>query len=412
MKYGLIGERLAHSFSCEIHRALGTPDYELIELSPETVANFIEKRDFCGLNVTIPYKETVLPLLDEIDPAAAAVGAVNTVVNRGGQLVGYNTDVTGFAALLSRAVIDLAGKKVLVLGTGGAARTARFVCLRQNAASVVTVSRRKRPDAVTYEKAYRDLDDADIVINATPVGMFPDVENCPLDVSRFPRLSAVIDLVYNPLRTRLTLSARRRGIPAVNGLYMLVAQGAAAAALFTDNRYPADAVETLYQRLLSDKENVVLIGMPGAGKSAVGAALAKVTGRPFIDTDAEIVKAAGRDIPTLFCAEGEAAFRAREAAVIRHLAQTCGAIIATGGGAVLSEDNVTALSQNGRLYLLDRDPENLNPDPGRPLAPDRAAILSLYRERIGRYRAVADRIIDANGDAANVTRLIQKEHCL
>ena len=411
MKYGLIGEHLSHSFSREIHRLLGTPDYELIELSPKTVGDFIKKRDYCGLNVTIPYKETVLPFLDEIDPVAAAVGAVNTVVNRGGRLIGYNTDVAGLSALIDRVGADPAGKKVLLLGTGGAARTVRYVCFTRNAA-VVTVSRRKQAGAATYDEAYRDHADADIVVNATPVGMYPETENCPLDVARFPRLCAVIDLVYNPLRTRLVLAARERGVVAEGGLFMLAAQGAAAASLFTGRQYPADAVTELHLRLLSQKENVVLIGMPGAGKSTVGAALAKATGRPLIDTDEEIVKAAGMDIPTLFKVEGEAAFRARESAIIRHLSPTCGAIIATGGGTVLSDANVTALKQNGRLYLLDRGPENLIFAPGRPLAPDRAAVLSLYRERIDRYRAVADRIVDANDEAAVVARLIQKEHCL
>ncbi len=409
MRYGLVGERLPHSFSVEIHKALGNDDYELLELSPETVADFFAKRDFCGVNVTIPYKTAVLPLLDEVTAEAAAVGAVNTVVNRSGRLVGYNTDVAGLSALFDRAGADPAGKKVLILGTGGTARTALFVCRARGAAAVLCVSRRSGPDVVTYDEAYRDHADAEIVVNATPVGMFPHADDCPLDVSRFPRLTGVIDAIYNPLRTRLVLSARALGVPAEGGLYMLVAQGVAAAALFRGRAYPSDTAKTLYERLAADKENVVLTGMPGAGKTTVGRRLAAVLNRPFIDTDEAIVKAAGRDIPTLFKTEGEAGFRAREAAIIRHLAPTCGAVIATGGGAVLRPENVTALKQNGRVFFLDRAPENLTPTGDRPLSSDREALLARYRERIGLYRATADVVIDGNGTPEQVAEQIQKE---
>lgn len=409
MKYGLIGEHLSHSFSVEIHKALGNDDYELLELSPETVADFFAKRDFCGVNVTIPYKETVLPLLDEITKEAAAIGAVNTVVNRGGRLVGCNTDFAGLSALFDHAGVDPAGRKVLILGTGGTARTALFVCRARGAAAVLRVSRRPGPDVVTYEAAYRDHTDAEIVVNATPVGMYPHAENCPLDVSRFPRLLGVIDAVYNPLRTRLVLSARARGIAAEGGLYMLTAQGVAAAALFRGGDFPAGTAETLYSRLLAGKENVVLTGMPGAGKTTIGRRLAAALKRPFIDTDEEIVKAAGCDIPTLFKAEGEAGFRARESAIIRHLAPMCGAVIATGGGAVLREENVTALKQNGHVFFLDRAPENLTPTGDRPLSSDRASLLARYRERIDLYRATADTVVNGNGTPEQVAEQIQKE---
>ena len=409
MKYGLIGEHLSHSFSGEIHRLLGAPDYELVELSPETVADFFAKRDFIGVNVTIPYKETVLPLLDEITSEAAAIGAVNTVLNRGGRLIGHNTDFAGLSALFDRVGTDPAGKKVLILGTGGTARTALAVCRARGAAAVLRVSRSAKPDAVTYDEAYRAHADADIVVNATPVGMYPEAENCPLDVSRFSRLSAVIDAIYNPLRTHLVLAARARGIPAEGGLYMLAAQGVAAAGLFLGRDFPADTAEKLHARLLADKENIVLTGMPGSGKTTVGRALAAAMHRPFFDTDEEIVKAAGCDVPTLFKTESEVGFRARECAVIRHLAPTCGTIIATGGGAVLRDENVTALKQNGRVFFLDRDPENLTPTGDRPLAADRAALMARYRERIDRYRATADVVTDVNGSAEQVAERIQKE---
>lgn len=409
MKYGLIGEHLGHSFSPDIHRALGVPDYELVELSPETVADFMQKRNFCGVNVTIPYKAAVLPFLDEISPMAAAIGAVNTIVNRDGRLVGDNTDAAGLSALFDHAGIDPAGKKVLILGTGGAARTALFVCRDRGATEMHLVSRRERPDAVTYPTAYREHADVGIIVNATPVGMTPKTEDTPLDVSRFPRLSGVIDLVYNPLRSRFVLAARERGIPAAGGLYMLVAQAVAAASLFVGRAYPADTTERLYRRLLAEKENIVLIGMPGAGKSTVGAALADALGRPFYDTDNLVETATGCAIKTLFETAGEADFRARESAVIRHLAPTCGAVIATGGGAVLRPENVVALRQNGRLCLLNRDPDKLTPTKNRPLAADRDALMTRYRERMALYRTVADRIIDGNGDVTTVVNLLKKE---
>ncbi len=395
MKYGLIGETLKHSFSPEIHAMLASYPYELREVGREELDDFFRRRDFCGINVTIPYKETVIPLLDEVDPAAAEIGAVNTVVNREGRLCGYNTDLAGMTALFARAGISPAGKKVLILGTGGTSRTAAAAARLAGAREIYKVSRSGREGALTYEDAVSLHADAEILINTTPCGMFPDAEGLPLDPAAFPRLTGVIDAIYNPLRTRLVLEARARGIAAAGGLSMLVTQAWAAAGLFLGETLPQKKAEDAYRALLKQKENLVLTGMPGAGKSTIGRLTARRLGREFLDTDAIFVRRAGRSIPSFFEAYGEAAFRQAEKEIVRELSLLSGKVIATGGGVILDPENVRRLRQNGRIVLIDRKPSEIPDLTGRPLARDREMLEARYRERFALYHETADEVIRA-----------------
>ena len=395
--YGCIGEHLPHSFSREIHEQIGGYAYELKELTPEELPAFLTARSFRGINVTIPYKQAVIPFLDRIDDTARAIGAVNTIVNRNGQLTGYNTDLDGLTRLIRRIGLDLRGKKVLIPGTGGTSRTASYAAEKLSAREVFRISRTGREGSLSYEEALRDHADAEIILNTTPCGMFPEPDAQPLPLDPFTRLQGVADVIYNPLRSRLVLDARSRGIPAEGGLYMLVAQAVRASELFLDTVYPEDLTDRIYEEILRRKENVVLIGMPGSGKSAVGRILAGRTGWPLADTDQLVTEKAGKPIPDIFREDGEPAFRDLESSVIRDLAKTGGQIISTGGGAVLRPENVTALRQNGRLFWLDRDPGALVPTDDRPLADTEEKMKQLYLAREPVYRAAADEIISVSG---------------
>lgn len=390
MEYGLIGGALGHSFSPFIHARFARYNYTLCELPPEDLAAFLSAGQFSGLNVTMPYKEAVIPHLDWLDDSAAAIGAVNTVVRRGGRLLGYNTDFGGMLSMLSRAEIDLRGKKVLILGTGGAAKTAQAVARHCGATEILPVSRTDKPGAVTYDAALRDHADARILINATPVGMYPNLDEMPIDPAAFPLLEGVADLIYNPLHTRLCLEAARRGVRTCNGLFMLVRQAALACALFTGQPVPAPQTEEIYRSLLTAQENLVLIGMPGSGKTTVGRLLAQKLGRVFIDTDEEISKTTGTPVQTLLTACGEPHFRSLEAELVRALADRQGCVIATGGGTVLAPENVRRLRQNGRLVFLDRPLEQLTATDRHPLSDTPEKLRRLYEARHGLYLAAAD----------------------
>ena len=397
LTFGCIGEHLPHSFSREIHEQIGGYAYDLKELTPEELPAFLAARSFRGINVTIPYKQAVIPFLDGIDETADAIGAVNTIVNRNGKLFGYNTDLDGLTRLIRRIGLDPAGKKVLVPGTGGTSRTASFAAKKMGVRDIIRISRTGKEGSLTYEDVLRDHTDAEIILNTTPCGMFPEPDAQPLPLEPFTRLQGVVDVIYNPLRSRLVLDARSRGIPADGGLYMLVAQAIRASELFLGKEYPEDLTDRIYNRILRQKENVVLIGMPGSGKSAVGRMLAEKTGRPLVDTDQLIVEQTGKAITDIFREDGEPAFRDLESRVIRKLAKHGGQIISTGGGAVLRSENVTALRQNGRLFWLDRNPESLLPTDDRPLADTDAKIKQLYAKREPVYRAAADEIIPVTG---------------
>ena len=402
--YGCIGEHLPHSFSKEIHGQIGGYAYELKELTPDELPAFMAARSFRGINVTIPYKQAVIPYLDEIDETARVIGAVNTVVNRDGKLYGFNTDLDGLIRLIHRIGLDLSGRKVLIPGTGGTSRTAAFAAEKLGAREILKISRTGRDGSLTYEEALQNHTDAEIILNTTPCGMYPEPDAQPLPLDPFRRLEGVADVIYNPLRSRLVLDARSRGIPAEGGLYMLVAQAVRASEHFTGVACPENLTDRIYEKILRQKENVVLIGMPGSGKSAVGKILAGQTGRPLIDTDQLITEKAGKSIPEIFREDGEPAFRDLESTVIREVSLLGGQIVSTGGGAVLRPENVAVLRQNGRLFWLDRNPEVLVPTDDRPLADTAEKMKQLHLAREPIYRAAADEIISVTGspeDAAD-----------
>ncbi len=409
MKYGCIGEKLGHSFSKEIHNRLADYPYELVELRPDEVDGFMRKKDFCAINVTIPYKQTVLPYLDFISPQAEKIGAVNTVVNSNGKLYGYNTDFLGMRALIKRAGIEIASKKVLILGSGGTSKTAQAVAADLNAREVLVVSRSGK-GGISYEAAYADHADAEIIINTTPCGMYPHIHAAPIDLNRFPRVEGVVDAIYNPLRTDLILQAQEKGITAVGGLYMLVAQAAFAVEYFLETQISAETVEAVFQSLYRFKENIVLIGMPGCGKTTVGTVLSKRLGRAFADIDQLLTERAGKTPAEIITADGEPAFRALESRVIaEQAAPMTGSVIATGGGAILRDENVRNLKKNGRVIFLDRPLNELAMTADRPLSGNRTLLEQRYRERYRRYCDIADQIVSPASDLEAVCKEIVEE---
>lgn len=409
MEYGCIGEHLTHSFSKEIHALLQDYLYELKEIPMGALDDFMTERDFKAINVTIPYKQDVIPFLKEMGSTAAAIGAVNTIVNRGGELYGYNTDFGGMADLIKRIGIDVMGKKVLIFGTGGTSKTAMAVAEHMGAASVWKVSRSPRPGVLTYEEVLKNHLDAQVLINTTPRGMFSRESGMPIDPGLFPDLQGVVDAVYNPLRTEFVLKARQMGVPAAGGLYMLVRQAVLASEFFLDTKYPDTITEDVYKKIKTGKENIVLTGMPGSGKSTVGKLLAKALGRPYADTDALIEEKTGMTPAQIIAAKGEAEFRAVEAEVIREASQKNGWIIATGGGAVLRPENIRHLRSNGKLFFLDRPVEQLIPTEDRPLSSTKEAILKRYHERYGTYVSTADVVVENNGTPEAAAQRVEME---
>ncbi len=406
MRYGLIGEKLGHSFSPEIHACIGDYPYKLTELTPNEVIPFFQKRDFAAVNVTIPYKETVIPLCDEIDEAARAIGTVNTVVNRNGKLYGYNTDFGGLKALIEHTGVNPSGKKALILGTGGTCKTATAVLRAMGAAEIVIAGRTPRDGVIGYDALPYD---ADILVNTTPCGMYPNLDGMAADPADFPRLQAVIDVVYNPLRTDLLQKAQALGIPHCGGLPMLATQAILAAEHFFDKTFNAAQAKEMVRKVENIKTNIVLIGMPASGKTTVGKALAKKLGRPFIDADDELVKAVGCPIPDIFATDGEAAFRDYESQTIRALAGKTGCVIATGGGAVLNPENIRYLKKNGRIYFIDRPVSLLMPTADRPTASSAQAIQQRFTERYPLYLQHCDRRIDANTEVSGVMSAILED---
>ena len=389
MGYGLLGRKLGHSYSPMIHGMLGY-EYGLFEREPGDVADFLKNGNFDGINVTIPYKKDVLPYLDEIDPLALRLGAVNTIVRRNGRLKGYNSDYFGFLSMVRRTGIDVSGKKALILGSGGASATAQAV-LEDLGAAVVVISR-------NGENNYQNLHlhaDAAVLVNTTPVGMYPNTGAAPVDVSRFPALEGVLDVIYNPARTQLLLDCERLGIPGWNGLWMLVAQAVQSSRWFRDKALSEDLVADIHRTLRDRMENIALIGMAGCGKSTVGRRLAQELGREFVDADTEIEKLAGKPIPRIFAEDGEDHFRKLETQALEALGKRSGLVIATGGGCVTREENYPLLHQNSRILWLRRDPEKL-PTAGRPLS-QAIAPATLYALRKPMYKAFADAAVDNDG---------------
>ncbi len=409
MQYGLLGEKLKHSYSCEIHALIADYQYELCELSPDELDAFLRKKDFRAVNVTIPYKQTVIPYLDWISERAEQIGAVNTIVNRDGLLYGYNTDCIGMREALEYAEIKIKGQKVLILGSGGTARTARAVAHEMGASQIMTVSRKEGDGTISYETAKKMHKDAGVLINTTPVGMYMATQGCPIDLSAFPQLNGVFDAIYNPLRTNLVLDANERGIRAIGGLYMLVAQAVYASALFLGKEPVRQLTDITYLRVLNDKQNIALIGMPSCGKSTVGALLARRLGRELVDTDTLIIEKIGMSIADFFARYGEEAFRQVEAEVVQKVSERSGIIVATGGGAILNDRSVRALHRNSNVVFLDRPLDRLLVTKDRPLSSDREAVERLYLERYETYTKAADLRADASGKPREVADFIIRE---
>lgn len=401
MKCGLLGRKLGHSYSPAIHALLGDYEYGLYEKEPAELEAFLRSGDWDGLNVTMPYKQAVIPYLDHMTATARELGAVNTIVRRDGKLVGHNTDDWGFRSMLAKSGLSPAGKKCLVLGSGGASKVAQAVL--QNAdARIVVISR-------GGENNYHNLhlhSDAALIVNTTPVGMYPNTGVSPVDLDLFPRLEGVLDVIYNPARTWLLLKAEKRGITAINGLTMLVAQAKEASEWFTGMSLPNGEIDRVYEILKEQMGNIVLIGMPGCGKSTVGRRLAHALGRRFVDTDEEIKKAAQKSIADIFAEDGEEMFRIWETRILAELGKQSGLVIATGGGCVTRAENYPLLHQNGSIYWLQRDIEKL-PKEGRPLSIDLEA---MYRVREPMYAAFADRVIDNNRSIEVVITAIGDSH--
>ena len=384
MKCGLLGRKLGHSYSPQIHNLLGDYSYVLFEKEPEELENFLKTGDFTGLNVTIPYKKEVISYLSELSPTAKKMGCVNTVLRRSdGTLYGHNTDYFGFTSLVRHAGLSVAGKKVLVLGSGGASNTA-VAALKDLGASPVVISRSGENN---YQNLYRHTDAAAIV-NTTPVGMYPNTGVSPIDLGLFPHLEGVLDVIYNPARTQLLLDAEKLGIPRENGLWMLVAQAKEAAEVFTGRKISDEVIEKIYRQLSHQMKNIVLIGMPGCGKTTIGTLLAEKLGRTLADADEKIIALAGKSIPDIFAQDGEPTFRDWETKALTELGKQSGLVIATGGGCVTQKRNYPLLHQNGYLVWLERDCSVL-PTDGRPLS-QANDLGKMYAARKPLYEAFAD----------------------
>ena len=387
---------MGHSFSREIHGMLCGEPYELRELSREELPGFLAEREFRGINVTIPYKREVMPHLDAIADSALACNAVNCIVNNNGKLTGYNTDYDGVIALARHSGVDFKGADVVILGAGGAASAVAAAALNMGAASVRNACRRPADGQLQLSRP-GDWSDCDIVVNATPVGMYPDWRGRLVDLDLFPHLRGVLDCIYNPLRTNLVLDARERGIPAGGGLMMLVAQAVRARELFDGGALPEGCCDEVYGRILRNKRNMVLCGMPSCGKSTLGRGLATRCGRRFTDIDEVIALQAGMTIPEIFAREGEEGFRRRETAAIESGAGEQGLVIATGGGAVLKDENLRLLRHNGILCLVERDLELLQATADRPLSASTDALRERYSRRRAYYLRAAEVTVDNNG---------------
>ncbi len=412
MKCGLIGEHLTHSYSCELHAMLADYNYELMELAPSELDTFMREKSFDAINVTIPYKQAVIPYLDEISSTAKSIGAVNTIVNKNGKLFGYNTDYAGMLALAKKLKIDAAGKKLLILGTGGTSKTALAVAKTLGAGEIYKVSRSGKDGAISYREALEKHADAPMIFNTTPAGMYPNADGQAISLASFKKLEAVLDVVYNPLRTDLVIEAQKMNKAAEGGLYMLSAQAVYASALFLGKEAAEGDIDRVYKAVYNEKRNIVLTGMPSSGKSSVGRLLAEKTGKAFFDSDELIIEKIGMPIAEFFSKNGEAAFRQIEHDVIKALSGKSSAVIATGGGAVLDAKNVRALKRNGTVVFLDRSPEKLIPTNDRPLSSDREALMQRYTERYNIYKTSADITVDGDGSvvqtAENVLSEIEK----
>lgn len=403
MEFGLIGEKLGHSFSKVIHDYFAPYSYEIKEIPKENFEWFIKNADFKGINITIPYKKEVMPYLDVIDDDAKRIGAVNTVIKKDGKLYGYNTDFSGLRRLILKNGFDLEKKKVLILGSGGTSDTAYAVCQSFKAEEIYKVSRNGE---VNYENVKILHPDADFIINTTPCGMYPDNNTSALTLDGFSKLEGVIDVVYNPLETKLVMDAKKRGIKGCCGLYMLVSQAILAGEIFTDSKFSESVFNEAYRYVLSKKRNIVLTGMAGCGKSTVGRALSDMLSKDLVDTDELVIKNESMEIKDIFSDKGEAYFRDAETQAVKTASERNGVIIATGGGAVLRTENVDFLKSNGIIFFLDRPIEQIIPTDDRPLSSNRDDLTRRFNERYPVYIKTADAVIDASGSIEDTAEKI------
>ena len=393
MRCAIIGEKLSHSYSRLIHKKFGMYSYDLVELPPDNLKEFVEHGGYDAFNVTIPYKSAIIPYIDKVETLAMQIGAINTVCRLGGKTYGYNTDILGMAYMLKRAGIALGGKHVMIFGSGGTGKTAEMLAKKNGAASITVVS---RSGSVNYKNFY-ELQQTQIIINTTPVGMYPYSDISLADLSKFRNLEAVADVIYNPMRTRLMLQARELNLKYAGGLYMLVAQAKYSMDIFVKNRHPDEIIEQVYKYLLSRIINIVLVGMPGSGKTSIGKAVARRERRRYVDSDAEIVASEGRAITEIFAEKGEEYFRKKEKQTLFLLGSQNGMVISTGGGAVLDRENYYSLKANGRIYYLEREINDLATR-GRPLSTGTEALKKLLEQREPLYKAFADVTIENDGD--------------
>lgn len=388
--YGLIGKTLAHSFSKKIHEKLGKYKYNYIELNEDELDKFMIKKNFTGINVTIPYKERVVKYLNKLDDVVKRIGAVNTIVNNNGMLIGYNTDYFGFKYLLLNNNIVVKEKFAVILGTGGTSKTVSYVLKDLGVGRIIYVSRNPSKD---NEIGYEDLSlakNAQVLINTTPIGMYPNTHALPCDLDLFPNLETVVDVVFNPIQTALIVEAKHRGIQSVGGLSMLVAQAIYSCELFTNTKIDKKSVQNISSQLLKDESNIVFIGMPYAGKTTIGKRVAAILKKDFVDIDQVISTRENMSIPDIFSSKGEAYFRALEKEIIAEYSSKHSLVIATGGGAVLDNDNIKALRQNGFIIFLNRPVELMHPDQNRPLVKQKEDLEKLEKERINLYKNACD----------------------
>ena len=411
MRYGLIGEKLGHSFSKDIHERIADYTFDLIPLSKEEFKTFMEKKEFTALNVTIPYKKDVIPYLDEMDEHAKAIGAVNTIVNRDGKLKGYNTDFTGFLYMVKKHNVHMEGKKVLIIGNGGASAAIQAVVQHESAGSMVIVDVVPGNGAISYDEMFSSHLDAEIIINTSPIGMYPRIGNAPIDISMFHKCEAVLDVIYNPILTRLCFEAQEMDITRVNGLEMLIAQAKQSVEFFLDKSIDDQIIDDIYQDMLRERCNIVLIGMPSAGKTTIGKMLENRMQKEFIDLDDIIIEKAGKSIPEIFEESGEAGFRAIETEAAIEVSKLNNKIIATGGGTIKHKVNMDYLRQNGITIFIDRDVDKLiSSDPNRPLSKSTDALEKMHAERLPLYQKYAAYVAVNNSDIESTVTEIEEAY--
>ena len=418
MKYGLIGEKLNHSFSPFIHNELNNNDYILKEIDKDNLESFFKEKNFNAINVTIPYKEKVLKYLNDISSDAMSIGAVNTIVNKDGVLHGYNTDLYGLISLIKKNNIDIVDKKVIILGTGGTSKTARYACDNIGAREVIKASRSNSSiieNIYTYDEVLKKHLDTNIIINTTPLGMYSsintdNINKTPIDINCFNDLEAVIDIIYNPLNTKLLLDAKKKNIKTANGLYMLVAQAVYADKYFFNKNEDEEeidfAIDKIYNKMINKFNNIVLIGMPGSGKSVVGKGIAKIIDKEFVDLDQAFFEKHNKKAGDYIREFGEEDFRNKETDIIDEISRKTNLIISTGGGVVLKENNIEMLKRNGILFFIDRDINNIKPTPTRPLTEDREKLKNVYEVRLPLYQKYADHTIKSDEVIENTVNKI------